>query len=362
MRRKILSSVVEIGDKVKAYNKYRYDKKGMADPAEGYTIGTILDIKGRYAFVKDSKTGRVYQFPLVYVERLEERRSSVRKISAGGDFHQQLMNEAYDKWSSNKEWNYSDFVSNLDDLHRKAVLIGNMNYQVENGGWEQWYYNRYAEYADEVFKILEDFAKDYPDIGGKVLNIFEEAIEVLFGEDRHSPSFELVEKLWNDYYNGNVDIISKLYDINLVDFRDEREAMETFLEEHEMEYEDENGEIRTIEDPDECEQNNECYEEFERWLSDILKSAIEEEDNYVRQILDRLSNQYYQINEEFLNKFDEWLKKQYEESKPSRFKLVEEEESEEFSRFESIKIAKRLIDFAEDLLKDNFKQRRYKNG
>lgn len=39
------------------------------------------------------------------------------------------MNNAYDKWKKNEEWSKQDFINNLDEMHRQAVILGNLNYQ-----------------------------------------------------------------------------------------------------------------------------------------------------------------------------------------------------------------------------------------
>ena len=52
------------------------------------------------------------------------------------DYLQNLMDEAYLKWKKiNNDWNLKDFDLSLDYKHRNAVLFGNLNYQVENGGF-----------------------------------------------------------------------------------------------------------------------------------------------------------------------------------------------------------------------------------
>jgi len=53
---------------------------------------------------------------------------------------QGLMDASYDRWKSGdlSEARREDFVAALDETHRDAVLLGNLNYQVENGGFSQW--------------------------------------------------------------------------------------------------------------------------------------------------------------------------------------------------------------------------------
>lgn len=60
---------------------------------------------------------------------------------------QGLMNTAYDKWQEGGELagkSSEEFVEELPEKEQIAVRIGNMNYQVQNGGWDQWWYNRYG--------------------------------------------------------------------------------------------------------------------------------------------------------------------------------------------------------------------------
>lgn len=61
-------------------------------------------------------------------------------------FHQQLMTAAYDRYE--QSWAKAQFEAQLTCAERRAVLVGNMNYQVENGGFGQWLGNGYATAAN----------------------------------------------------------------------------------------------------------------------------------------------------------------------------------------------------------------------
>jgi hypothetical protein len=65
----------------------------------------------------------------------------------GEDFHQNLVDEAYDLWQKpENNWNKDQFLQNLpSQAHRDAVILGNLNYQVGNGGFEQWFGNDYGD-------------------------------------------------------------------------------------------------------------------------------------------------------------------------------------------------------------------------
>lgn len=77
------------------------------------------------------------------------------------DKHQELMDSAYDKWQ--KEWKgigYVEFISNLNETERDAVVLGNLNYQVHNGGWKQWVDNGYCYTLNMAQEALEKVGTD----------------------------------------------------------------------------------------------------------------------------------------------------------------------------------------------------------
>lgn len=72
---------------------------------------------------------------------------------------QTLMDGAYDRWQQSgkdgqKQWSYDQFLANLDAKERQAVLLGNMNYQIGNGGVQQWVDNGYACNAADLLVVL----------------------------------------------------------------------------------------------------------------------------------------------------------------------------------------------------------------
>jgi len=67
--------------------------------------------------------------------------------------HQKLMDQAYSK-ADVKNFDYRKFVFGLDFAKRCAVLTGNLNYQVENGGLVQWHDNKYSSCTSELLHVL----------------------------------------------------------------------------------------------------------------------------------------------------------------------------------------------------------------
>lgn len=57
---------------------------------------------------------------------------------------ERLMKSAYDRYQANPNWSATDFHAQLTPAETIAVHIGNMNYQVGNGGWSQWFDNGYG--------------------------------------------------------------------------------------------------------------------------------------------------------------------------------------------------------------------------
>ena len=67
---------------------------------------------------------------------------------------QVLMDEVYNEWQKdeNKGKGKSAVLEGFSEAHKIAVAFGNFNYQVENGGIEQWIYNGY--FHDDAEKLM----------------------------------------------------------------------------------------------------------------------------------------------------------------------------------------------------------------
>jgi len=139
--------------------------------------------------------------------------------------HQELMDSAYEKYAdhlSNEEW-----MKILTPLEQKAVVLGNLNYQVENGGFVQWVDNGYyldsplvktclkemgTELALQVLKMVEDvLVETIPDAKrtgfcGKYWRC-ELKEDSWFGddedEDYEEPSHSSFESHDSEYYKIN---------------------------------------------------------------------------------------------------------------------------------------------------------------
>jgi hypothetical protein len=114
---------------------------------------------------------------------------------------QALINNSYDKWANNKKMSYVEFLDSLEDVARKAIELKNLNYQVENGGFEQWFGNGYVESdMDGVIETLKNSI--ITEAGKKALEILNEA----------SNSIEFYEGVKEQYHR-----VSRYAENNLLD-------------------------------------------------------------------------------------------------------------------------------------------------
>lgn len=73
------------------------------------------------------------------------------------DHMQRLMDEAYAFWQQNKKMPRSEFLDRISAIQKIAVLLGNLNYQVCNGGFMQWIDNGYCLDIDELIDVVDTF-------------------------------------------------------------------------------------------------------------------------------------------------------------------------------------------------------------
>jgi hypothetical protein len=90
------------------------------------------------------------------IEISNPRRQEGEITENGGEVRdkvQALMDEVYNEWQKeeNKGKGKWDVLEDFSEAHKVAVTFGNFNYQVENGGIEQWIYNGYFHDDSEKF-------------------------------------------------------------------------------------------------------------------------------------------------------------------------------------------------------------------
>ena len=91
-------------------------------------------------------------------------------MSEYSDKIQDLMDEVYDKWRKSDNKSKWEVLEGFSDAHKIAVTFGNFNYQVENGGIEQWIYNGY--FHDDSEKFIE-YLETGAEIDSRCRNILD---------------------------------------------------------------------------------------------------------------------------------------------------------------------------------------------
>jgi hypothetical protein len=119
------------------------------------------------------------------------------------DLHQQLMDQAYARFQANRHWSRDQFIMRLNWLETVAVLTGNLNYQVENGGFAQWHDNGYSEHTKQLLEVLNEINTDTSKQVVELVLEFMGGIREL--ED---------EEDWEVLVNTSDDISDRFYAIN----------------------------------------------------------------------------------------------------------------------------------------------------
>jgi hypothetical protein len=72
------------------------------------------------------------------------------------DAWQAIMDRCYERWSHGdlKGSSYDSFIAALEPHDAWAVVMGNLNYQVNNGGFLQWHDNGYSSMSDTLIEAL----------------------------------------------------------------------------------------------------------------------------------------------------------------------------------------------------------------
>ncbi len=116
--------------------------------------------------------------------------------------HQRIINKAYDLWNDDDSWDA--FLLKLDVAPRDAVVIGKFNYQVENGGFHQWFDNGYGEKAETLLSALSNVGTG---LATEVLKLVEQALKVY--ENRDTDEDE--EADYDDGYRAELNKLDSAY-------------------------------------------------------------------------------------------------------------------------------------------------------
>lgn len=127
---------------------------------------------------------------------------------------QQLMDEAYDQWQSNDNWSLEDFrrhiVKNMTKEHLMAVQIGNLNYQVENGGFLQWHDNGYSIDIEDLISYCKEINTE---ASRKVKGLLYEVQEFL--EFHYEGKKKIIDLLVRNMMEDYVETIKDCFQLQL---------------------------------------------------------------------------------------------------------------------------------------------------
>ena len=110
------------------------------------------------------------------------------------------MDSAYERWSG-KNLNRASFLSLLTNYERIAVRLGNFNYQVENGGLQQWDSNGYS---DDI-----GFMKDF--VLSTNFKKKEELLDILENFESIKTAIDKLD-IYDDWYSEDYDTRLKTMD------------------------------------------------------------------------------------------------------------------------------------------------------
>lgn len=132
-------------------------------------------------------------------------------------FWQYIIDCVCDKFDYN-DTNREDFLKQLTDYEKCAVIFGTFDSYVENGGLLQWHLNNYSKDINSLVEFLKnsDFKKR------------DEFLSIL---DNFSKTKNFIENLdcFNDWYKDDYKTrIRTLYDYDLIYDRIEKEWVEYF--------------------------------------------------------------------------------------------------------------------------------------
>lgn len=147
-----------------------------------------------------------------------------------GDFHQAIMDVCYDEWNAHDgEWTRADMLEwaklAIGRYAKLAVMLGNYNYQVENGGHSQYFENGYASATHRGC-----WSDRYTDIGnhGLMIDMMRElgldkrptcarAVEIMErmsvpAHDSDDETYDALGELDREYYEISDDFMVELND------------------------------------------------------------------------------------------------------------------------------------------------------
>lgn len=135
-------------------------------------------------------------------------------IISDDDMHQSLMNSAYERWKVSDKMSKEEFHDTLTPVERFAVHTGNFNYQVCNGGFMQWWDNRYGT-PDTVEFLLRACERMNTETSKKVSVLLQKYKRVMSNYEPNASARDYPdEDQWEEISAGLDGLDTAFYDIN----------------------------------------------------------------------------------------------------------------------------------------------------
>jgi hypothetical protein len=213
------------------------------------------------------------------------------------DQHQHLMSQAYSRWDS-KDEPQKDWRAGMSEAERFAVTMGNLNYQVENGGFRQWIGNGYyaSSYGD-LREYLAEYSGRYPGIG-KVTELIEQ-LSHLFEDFKMDPDADDPISDWQD------EVEEAMNDSNWEEFDSLLGGTEDFSSSHSI-----NRLLQAAADDDEDYDEDELSDAQEDELGEAAMRAKKSTERFLRDRMGQLDSDFYKINKQFLQDVETILVKE----------------------------------------------------
>jgi hypothetical protein len=126
---------------------------------------------------------------------------------------QDLMHEAYESWRA-EDMSYEEFLDELDGVHRRAVILGNLNYQVNNGGFAQWVDNRYGGEDHQIARVIRALGRVDTASTRKTIELLQKVREALRDREESGCSmWDDEEDPWEVFFHTVNSLDYKFYDL-----------------------------------------------------------------------------------------------------------------------------------------------------
>jgi len=112
---------------------------------------------------------------LSFIDYINDKKNMARSVERNmlleniDNLWEYIMHNAYSIWQNN-DMSRDEFLSKISPYEKLAVQFGNLNYQVENGGLQQWDDNGYSSDYEDLHSFIENSSFSKKD---EFLNFFE---------------------------------------------------------------------------------------------------------------------------------------------------------------------------------------------